>query len=108
MATKVLANNGFDTANMVVDRTGNDEEPGYYGVSAVVVKCPVSGLDSKRRNRQGDTVWGINNIIMRCYAEDGYSDYDNHLPQLQDKKGYGNDSFDAKQYNIYLSTDGKI
>lgn len=105
---KVLANNGFDTANMVVDRTGNDEEPGYYGVSAVVVKCPVSGLDSKRRNRQGDTVWGINNIIMRCYAEDGYSDYDNHLPQLQDKKGYGNDSFDAKQYNIYLSTDGKI
>lgn len=105
---KVLANNGFDTSNIIVDRTGNDEKPGYFGVSAVVVKCPVSGLDSKRRNRQGDTVWGINNIIMRCYAEDGYSDYDNHLPQLQDRKGYGNDPFDAKQYNIYLSTDGKI
>ena len=105
---KVLANNGFDTSNITVDRAGNDEKPGYFGVSAVVVKCPVSGLDSKRRNRQGDTVWGINNIIMHCYAQDGYSDYDSHLPQLQDRKGYGNDSFDAKQYSIYLSTDGKI
>lgn len=105
---EVADSNGFDTSAMSVDRSDNNStDPGFFGFSDVIITLPVGGLDGKRRTRNQDTVWGINNIIFHCCGEDGYSDYDTHKDKLANRIGYGKDEFDAKQYRITATTDGK-
>ena len=111
---KVAGANGFDTSKVSVNIDNNVETSFPYGGASIKVTLPIkSGLE-KRRASNKDTVSGITKITFTFYGQDGYADYDNHRDQLAKGKGKFDDDgniksdFDAKQYSVYISTNGTV
>lgn len=111
---KVAGANGFDTSKVSVNIDNNVETPFPYGGASIKVTLPIKGGLEKRRASNKDTVSGITKITFKLYGQDGYADYDNHRDQLAKGKGKFDDDgniksdFDAKQYSVYISTDGTV
>ena len=106
---EVAKANGFDTTGLTVDRSSNVPNDSMFGVgTALKVTIPVQGKDKPFRSTNKDLVSGLTNIVFTCVAEKGYSDYDNHLDQLNVNKGMDKEDFDAEQFTIRATTNGTV